>query len=153
MVQKPAQRQQLLDRTVAEGWTCSQLALEVKHLTERPGGDGRGRPPRVHKDFDGAVAQQQQSAEQWDRLSTRVWAKDDRSLLAHAAKLKPDEVTEERLHEARQLASQLRRVADQAAEQANKAEQVVKDFVRILDEGRNAKTRARAVGPSRRKTA
>jgi cell division FtsZ-interacting protein ZapD len=87
----------------------------------------------VPKDFDGAVAQQQQSAEEWDRRHTRVWGKQDRSLVTQAAKLPPEQVTEERLRQARELAVQLRRVANQALAQAEKAEQVVRDFERILN--------------------
>jgi hypothetical protein len=133
-VDDATRQQELLERTAAEGWTCTELAREIKNLEDRPAGDGRGRPPRVPKDFDGAVAQQQQSAEEWDRLHTRVWGKQDRSLLTQAAKLPPEGVTEERLRQARVLAVQLRRVADQALAQAEKAEQVVRDFERILSE-------------------
>ena len=53
--------------------------------------------------------------------------------MTQASKIAPDEVTEERLRQARELASQLRRVANQALEQAEKAEQVVLDFKRILN--------------------
>jgi hypothetical protein len=131
-------RQELLDRTVADGWSCNQLAYEIKRLADGSPKDGRGRPPAVPKDFDGALAKQQQSAEQWDRLHTRVWSKDDRSLVAQAAKLPPEEVTEVRLRQARELASQLRRVAEQVLAQAEKAEEVVRKFERILNERRQA---------------
>jgi hypothetical protein len=150
---KAAERQELLDRTVAEGWTCNQLALEIKRMGDGPAGDGRGRPPRLPKDFDGAVAQQQESAERWDRLYDRVWAKEDRSLVTQAAKLSEDEVTEERLHQARELAWQLRRVAEQAAKQAEKAEEVVQEFERILDERQKADAPAPPAATPRRKTA
>jgi hypothetical protein len=133
-VDDPAQRLGLLERTAAEGWTCTELAQEVKGLVERPAQDRRGRPPRAPKDFDGAVAQQQQSAEQWDRHFTRVWGKQDRSLVTQAARLPAEHVTEERLCQARDLAAQLRRVADQAREQAEQAEQVVREFERVLGE-------------------
>ena len=79
------------------------------------------------------MAQQQQSAEKWDRQYNRVWAKKDQSLVTQASKIPPDGITEERLHQARELACQLRRVANQALEQAEKAEQVVLDFERILN--------------------
>jgi hypothetical protein len=95
-----------------------------------------------YSDFDGAVAQQIQSAERWDRLYTRVWARQDRSLETQAAKLPEDEVTEERLHQARALAMQLRRVADQAQKQAEKAEQVARDFEHMLAERQQAGTPA-----------
>jgi hypothetical protein len=94
----------------------------------------------VPKDFDGAVVQQQQFAEQWDRLYTRVWSTQDRSLLTHAAKLSPEQVTKERLHQAREVAHQLRQVANQALEQAEKAEQVVRDFEGILNLQRDETT-------------
>jgi hypothetical protein len=132
-VDDASRRQELLDRTVAEGWNCMELAHEIKSGADGSGGDGRGRPPRVPRDFDGAVAQQQQSAEEWDRLHTRVWGKQDRSLVTQAAKLPPEQVTGERLRQARELAVQLRRVANQALAQAEKAEQVVRDFERILN--------------------
>jgi hypothetical protein len=147
------QRQQLLDRTAAEGWTCTELAQEIKHLAEGAAGDGRGRPPRVPKDFDGAVAQQRQSAEAWDRLFTRVWVKTDHSLVTQAAKLPPEEITEERLRRARELASQLRRVADQALAQAEKAEEVVREFERILDERHQDEVPARPRNAGARRTA
>jgi len=133
-VDNPTQRQDLLERTTTEGWTCTELARQIKNLVDRPADDQRGRPLRAPKDFDGAVAQQQQSAEDWDRRYSRVWMKQDRSLTTQAAKLPPEEVTEERLRQARELAMQLRRVANQALKQAEKAEEVVRDFERILDE-------------------
>jgi hypothetical protein len=153
VVEDAKKRQALLDRTVAEGWTCTDLAQEIKKLKDHPAGDGRGRPPRLPKDFDGAVAQQQQSAEEWDRRYSKVWAKSDRSLVAQAAKLPEEEVTEERLHQARELAIQLRKVADQAVAQAEKAEEVVREFERILDERRKAETPSEPAATKRRKTA
>jgi hypothetical protein len=139
-----SRRQELLDRTTSEGWTCTELARQIVRLGDNATGDGRGRPPRVPKDFDGAVAQQQESAERWDRLYSKVWAKQDRSLATQAAKLPPEEVTDERWHQVRDLAYQLRRVADQAREQAEMAEQIVRDFERILAERRQAATPARS---------
>jgi hypothetical protein len=153
VVEDAKKRQALLDRTVAEGWTCTELAQEIKRLMDRPAGDGRGRPPRLPKDFDGAVAQQQQSAEEWDRRYSKVWAKSDRSLVAQAAKLPPEEVTEERLHQARELANHLRTVADQAVAQAEKAEEVVRDFEHILAERRQGETPSEPAAAKRRKTA
>jgi hypothetical protein len=147
------QRQELLASTITEGWTCTELAQKMKNLYDGQTKDNLGRPPRMPKDFDGAVAQQQQSAEQWDRLFTRVWAKRDRSLVAQAAKLPKDEVTEERLRQARELAYYLHRVANQATEQAEKAEQVVKDFDRILDERQQAEKPSAPATKTRRRTA
>jgi hypothetical protein len=99
------------------------------------------------------VAQQQQSAEEWDRRYSKVWATQDCSLVAHAAKLPDEEVTEERLHHARDLAIQLRKVADQAVAQAEKAEQVVREFERILAERRQAEMPAEPATTKRRRTA
>ena len=152
-VNDPGRRQGLLDRTVAEGWTCVELAHEIKNLADRGAADGRGRPPRVPKDFDGAVAQQRQSAERWDRLFTKVWAKCDHSLVTQAAKLPAEGVTEGRLRQARGLAAQLRRVADQALAQAEKAEEVVREFERILDERQQQKASARTGSTAGRKSA
>jgi hypothetical protein len=150
-VRDAARRQQLLDKTVAEGWTCDQLAHEMRRLAERPANDGRGRPPRLPRHFDDAVAQQQESADRWDRLHTKVWVTDKHSLAAQAAQLAPEEVTDERLRGARQLAAQLRRVADEARAQAEQAEEVVRGFERILAERQRAEAPARPA--SRRKTA
>jgi hypothetical protein len=133
-VNDPRRRRELVERTAAEGWTCMELARVVQRGEGEHVPEGRGRPPRVPKDFDGAVAQQQESAERWDRLFSRVWGKQDRSLAAQAARLPAEEVTEERLHQARELAARLRRVADQAREQAEHAEEVVREFERVLGE-------------------
>jgi len=147
------ERQHLLEQTITKGWTCSQLAMQIVNMGKRKEGDGRGRPPRKPKTFDDAVFQQQESAERWDRLHSKVWGKPDCSLIAQAGKLTVDEVTEERHYDARNLAIQLRRVANQAVEQAEKAEQVVRDFERILKERQgetlgDSRTRAR-VGTDR----
>lgn len=133
-VQDLQRRKELLDKTVTEGLTCIELAQEAKQIMDHPSGDGRGRPPQKPKDFDSAVAQQRKHAEDWDRRHFKVWAANESSVVAQAAKLAPDEVTEERLRLAQELASELRRVADQANDQADKADQVVRDFERILDE-------------------
>jgi hypothetical protein len=153
VVPNVSQRKELLERTVAEGWTCTELALEIKNLPDHPGKDGRGRPPRMPKDFDGVVAHQQESADKWDRLYTRLWGATKHSLATQAAKLPPEAVTEERLRQAQELAYQLRRVADQAQKQAEKAEQVVHEFERILDERRRVESAATTATTARRKTA
>jgi hypothetical protein len=129
-----SRRQELLEKTTSEGWTCTELARQIVRLEGHAAGDGRGRPPRTPKDFDGALAQQQESAERWDKLYTRVWVRQERSLTALAAKLPSEEITDERWRQARDLAYQLRRVADQAQKQAEMAEQIVRDFERILAE-------------------
>ena len=41
-----ARRKELLERTVAEGWNCTELAQEIKSLADGSTHDGRGRPPR-----------------------------------------------------------------------------------------------------------
>lgn len=115
-----------------------QLGQQVKDLVDHPAQDGRGRPPRLPKNFEDAVAQQKESAEQWDRRFSRVWNKKDSSLPTQAAKLQGEEVTEERLRQARELAFQLRQVANEALAQAEKAEQVVRDFERILSQRQSA---------------
>jgi len=146
-------RQEFLDRTVSAGWTCNELAHEIKKLADGPTNDKRGRPPRLPRNFDDAVSQQQQSAEQWERRYSKVWSHDDRSLTTQAAKLPPEEVTEERLRQARELAIQLRQVADQAVKQAEKAEEVVREFERILNERQQANTSAQPATTARRKNA
>jgi hypothetical protein len=151
-VKDVTKRQELLDQTVAEGWTCMELAEQVKHLEDHTDADGRGRPPKVPRDFDSAVAQQQQSAEQWDRRYSRVWSNENRSLVTHAAKLPPEEVTQERLYQARELAAQLRRVAGEALRQAEKAEQVVREFEQILDERLHAENAAQTAPSPKGKT-
>jgi hypothetical protein len=60
------------------------------------------------------------------------------------AKLPPEEVAKERWHRARDLAYQLRRVADQVREQAVAAEQIVRDFERILADRQQRRTPARS---------
>jgi hypothetical protein len=144
------QRQELLDKAVKEGLTCMELAQEVKNLMDRPSVDGRGRPPRQPKDFDTAVAQQKKHCGDWDRRYFKVWAPEDKSLVAHAAKLAPNEITEDHLRQARELANELRRVADQANDQADKADQVVKTFEHILED-RKEKTPADPEGSPARK--
>ena len=128
-----SERKALLERTISEGWTCSTLARAFKDLGNGRPDETRGRPPKVPKNFDDAVAGQQQFTAQWARLHDRVWSVPERSLLAHAAKIAPEEVTTERLRRARELARGLRRVAEQAMEQAGKADEVVRDLERLLD--------------------
>ena len=69
------------------------------------------------------------------------------------AKLPKDEVTEERLRQARELASQLRRVANQALAQAEKAEQVAQDFERILEARQQAQSPAKPTSKAKSKIA
>jgi phage pi2 protein 07 len=127
------QRQELLERTVDEGWTCTQLAQQIKNREDGTVKDARGRPPVVPTSFDGAVAQQRKSADAWDRQFTKVWV-DRGSLATRARNLSADDVTEQRLQEARELAWQLRQVASQAQQQAEMAEGVVLEFERVLSE-------------------
>src|ERR1700722_14080198 len=84
-------RKELLDKTLAEGLTCMDLAHELKRLSDHTANDGRGRPLRMPKDFDSSLAQQQHLSEDWDKRYTKVWAKQDRTLEAQAAKLALEE--------------------------------------------------------------
>jgi hypothetical protein len=143
-VETRAKRQELLDRTIQEGWTCTELGRQIVHGDRERTKDGRGRPPRTPKNFDGAVAQQQESAEKWERQYIRIWAVADRSLMAQAAKLPQDEVTEKRLCQAQRLAHHLRQVADQAVKQAEQAEKVVHEFERILNDRKRQEDRCEA---------
>jgi hypothetical protein len=133
-VHNPSQRKELLDKTVTEGWTCEDLAYAIKNLDDRPVKDQRGRPFRTPTDLDGAITQQLQSAEKWDCQYSRIWNKPDCSLATLAGKLQPNDVTDEHLRRAKELAGQLWQVARLAEDQAEKAEQVVKDLERVLNE-------------------
>jgi len=129
-VKEREQRKELLERTVQEGWSCTQLAEQIV--------EGQPRPVRPPINFDSAIKKQLTSAEQWDRQHTKVWSRPDTSLVSQAARLPADGVTQERLQKAQELAYQLRLVADQAVKQAEAAEQVVHDFEQILKEREEA---------------
>jgi hypothetical protein len=133
-VEDADRREELLEKTIKKGLTCTSLAYEVKALQPHSPNDHRGRPPKTPKDFDGAIALQEHSAKEWERQHARIWAVPEKSLIAQAAKLSPEEITDAHLSQVRDLAMHLRRVANQAAEQAEKAEKVVKDFECILEE-------------------
>ena len=134
LVRDPVQRQTLLDRTVAEGLTCTQVAREFTRLGQSRPDETRGRPPRLPKNFDEAVSGQMHAAAQWDRLHNQIWGLPERSLVAHASKLDPKDMTSQRVDQLRKLVDELRRVADQATEHAEKAEGIARDFARTLNE-------------------
>jgi hypothetical protein len=129
-----SQREAMLLRTATEGMTCAELAYEIKHLGDQAQPAKQGRPLKVPATFDAAVKQQKGFTEDWERRYAKVYSHPKHSLVARAAELAPEEVTEERLREAGELAHQLRLMADQAVQAAEKAEGVVQEFARILDE-------------------
>ena len=124
---------QLLEKTFNEGLTCSELAYSIKSGDDRESNKG-GRPLKIPASFDGMVQQQKKAAEEFERRNQRVWSHPTHSLVVKAAELGKEEVTEERLKEAAELAHQLRIVADEANRAADKAEAVVHNFERILAE-------------------
>jgi hypothetical protein len=132
-VPEPERREALLQQTVQEGWTCTELALAVKHLD-----DPRGRPVKIPPSFDGLAQQQLQFVETWEKRYPKIWASSEQSFTSRAGQLKPEEVTEDRLREAADLADRLRQMAKQVTQAAEKAEAVVSNFERILAERKAA---------------
>ena len=126
-------REQLLEKTFNEGLTCSELDYAIRCGNDHESNKG-GRPLKIPASFDGMVQQQKKFAEEWERRSQKVWSHPTHSLVVKAAELAEEEVTEERLKEAAELAYQLRVVADEANRAADKAEAVVHNFERILAE-------------------
>jgi hypothetical protein len=131
-VNDEVRRKELLERIFAEGLTCAELAFTID--TPQGGGNGtnRGRPLKVPPNFDAVVAQQKQVTEEWERRNQRVWSDPRHSIAAKAQELSDDDVTEQRLNEAEELARLLRRQANEANKAAEKAEAVVERFRLIL---------------------
>ncbi len=145
-------REQLLEKTFAEGMTCSELAYAIRCGGDRESNKG-GRPLKIPASFDGMVQQQKKAAEEWERRNQRVWSHPTHSLVVKAAELAEEEVTEGRLKEAAELAHQLRVVADEANRAAEKAEAVVRNFERILAERKASADTPAKSGPESKKLA
>ena len=122
-------REQLLEKTFNEGLTCSELDYAIRCGDDHESNKG-GRPLKIPASFDGMVQQQKKFAEEWERRSQKVWSHPTHSLAVKAAELAEEEVTEERLKQAAELAYELRVVADEANRAAEKAEAVVHNFER-----------------------
>jgi hypothetical protein len=137
-VDDPTQRDELLEKTVAEGLTCTELGLEVKQLVEKAPDDGRGRPVKVPSSFSGLVQQQLQVADTWEKRYAKVWSNSPQSFITRATELQEKELTEEHLRYATVLAHRLRQMADQAVAAAKKAEEVVRQFEQLLAERKKA---------------
>ena len=143
-------RKELLDKTFNEGLTCAELAYAIQCGDDHESNKG-GRPLKIPDSFDGMVQQQKKAAEEFERRNQRVWSHPTHSLVVKAAELNEEEVTEERLKEAAELAYQLRIVADEANRAAEKAEAVVRDFERILAERKtSAEPRAKSTPESKK---
>jgi hypothetical protein len=98
-VKEDSKREDVLDLTIKNGWTCNRLAQEVKRIRDPAGSDTRGRPPRTPNHLDDLLAQQNDVIKHWDRLYLRVWSNSRHSMSSQVAKLQPGEVTEQRLGE------------------------------------------------------
>ncbi len=131
-------RIELLDKTVANGWTSMELAEEIVRNRPRAGNDERGRPPKHPNDFDSSLAQIQLFTKKWDRQYSRVWSNKEHSLSTNAADMPADKVDVNQIHELEELAYQLRRLANQAKDLADAAEKVAEEFRRILAERQQA---------------
>jgi hypothetical protein len=125
-------RKELLEKTFTEGLTCAELAYAIDSHDDDGIGTTCGRPLKVPATFDALVAQQKQVTEQWERRNQKVWSDPKHSLVTRAQELPDDEVTEQRLGEAEELAYLLRRQANDAIKAAEKAEVVVERFRLIL---------------------
>ena len=132
-VEDTSRREELLEKTFDEGWTCNELADAAKRNNDRDGNNS-GRPPRIPSSFDGMVAQQKKATEDWERKNSKVWNHPHHSLVVKADELADDEVTEARLKEASELAYHLRGLAEEANLAAKRAEVVVRRFQDILDQ-------------------
>jgi hypothetical protein len=130
-IEDRTQRETLLEKVVEDGLTCSELAYEVKQLHDA---DNRGRPPKVPADFDGMLTQQRQFVDQWDRRFTKTWTDAKRSLFTKAAALKPEEVTEEKVKQTRELAHTLRSLKKEVGFAVDKLEAIAKGLQEKLEQ-------------------
>lgn len=119
-----AQRDEALLLVVGGGWTTDDLARHVhrERLPAKREGDGRGRPMAVPRDLDGLLRQQSRCAGDFLERSRRVWSAPDNGLLAKAHVLAPEERTAGRVQALLEHAVTLRRLAEEAARQADEAQ-------------------------------
>jgi hypothetical protein len=122
------EREELLDRTVAENWTSLRLAEEVKAYHEEKNPSNRGRPLTRPKTFDAVLHQQQGLADRFIERSEQVWADGDHSLTRRFTELTPDERTEERVEELEAHVERLRRLRDAVEKRLREAEAVLTKF-------------------------
>jgi hypothetical protein len=130
--------QPAVDRRLVVG----EVRVALEETAQRPAGHHPVQPRRLAGTGGGHV--ESPAADARGLALHPFWAKYDRSLVMQAAKLPHEEVTDERLHQAHELAMDLCRVADQAQKQAEAAEQVLRDFEPILTERQQAAAPARS---------
>ena len=133
-VQDTPRREELLEKTFEQGWTCIELSDAIRNDHDHD--NNSGRPLKVPGSFDAMIAQQKQVVEQFERRNQKVWSSEKHSLIKKAEELPEEEVTEDRLKQAAELAYQLRGLADEAVKSAEKAEAVVERFRNILSKRR-----------------
>ena len=129
------ERKKLIDKAVAESWTCTELARVVvkgKEPARSRTDDKRGRPIGKPKTFDAVLAQMEAFTDDFMNRAIQVWDTDDHSLGAKVADVATDDFTEERARKVKVLAGKLLQVADMAKKLEQQATQVHEVFVQIL---------------------
>jgi hypothetical protein len=127
------QRQQLLERTVAECLTADELAKVIQKQLGRPK-TGRGNKPKVPVTLAAVIEQQARAADEVLNRSAKTWDNPKQSLTTLAHQLPPEAISQARAEALRLLAERMRRLAKVAEERAQEAERAYEQFKAILDQ-------------------
>lgn len=73
-------REQLLDKTLNENWTSTELAKKITEALNGPRGNSSGRPFTKPKNFDGYLDSIITTADVWTKKAEQVWLGGDKTL-------------------------------------------------------------------------
>jgi hypothetical protein len=140
-VKNPNQRAELLQRTLDDSWTVTELEQQYRTLVKGPA-EPRGRKLAVPKNLDGALLQQGTLADKYLARSEHVWGLPEHNLLELASEACPSEITEQKVQALKEHAEKLRRLAQLAVRHAEEAETVYRKYSDILSRRLPAPTAA-----------
>ena len=130
-VTNPKSRNELLEHTLQEDWTCEELGKAVMQLKE-PNETVGARKAKGPRNLNGMIEQQQAYADHFLERAERVWNNPEQSLTNLCLDMPAEKYTQEGANKLKGLAGRLRLVAQEAEKRAQEAEKAFKEYLNIL---------------------
>jgi hypothetical protein len=131
-VKEEKKRKELLDATLKNCWTASQLSKEIVALHGSKSRNPKGRKPAIPKDAKSVIQQQLLFAEDFENRNLKVWKDPQHSLSKHIANMDNSEYSEQLAEQLGHLAKRMRQLAEEADKRASEAERKYEEVTDVL---------------------
>ncbi len=133
----PNMREELLQRTIQENWSCDELDKAIMQLkkSHEPAGHRKIKGPR---NLNGMIEQQRTYADHFLERAKSAWSDPEHSLTNLCLDVPSEKYTEEGAKKLKDLAERLRLVAEEAEQRAEDAQNAYEHYAERLHAPKSA---------------